>query len=444
MNNLAPPHDHTAEQAVLGAMLVSGSTVEDVAGLLRASDFYQPAHEFVFNALVDLRARNVPADAITVADELAKRGQLDKVGGMPFLAELVSAAAISGNATYHARVIREKSTLRRLAAASLKIRQDATEGHGAADVILSRSQKLLDEIQPPTQQQAGASVADMWPEVIELVDKGGTRGPALPWVDLDQYLGGLVPGKLYVVGARPGVGKSMFGQSLAAHWADRHTKNVYLASFEMQAREVSMRLLSAKSAVQYSKMRAGECTEDEWAKISRASQWEAARRIVINDDTSSTMATIRAGARELARRGELGLVIIDYAGLVTPRDPKLPRQEQVAEVSRDAKRLAMDLNVPVVLLSQLNREVASRGGGQGTATPTLTDLRDSGALEQDADAVLLLHLPWDEQLGAMSEWDLHVIVAKNRDGQLGTVNLVRQGFIMRIVMRDLASRYHRN
>ena len=185
MNNLAPPHDHTAEQAVLGAMLVSGSTVEDVAGLLRASDFYQPAHEFVFNALVDLRARDVPADAITVADELAKRGQLDKVGGMPFLAELVSAAAISGNAAYHARVIREKSTLRRLAAASLKIRQDATEGHGAADVILSRSQKLLDEIQPPTQQQAGASVADMWPEVIELVDKGGTRGPALPWADLD-------------------------------------------------------------------------------------------------------------------------------------------------------------------------------------------------------------------------------------------------------------------
>ena len=156
------------------------------------------------------------------------------------------------------------------------------------------------------------------------------------------------------------------------------------------------------------------------------------------------MATIRAGARELARRGELGLVIIDYAGLVTPRDPKLPRQEQVAEVSRDAKRLAMDLNVPVVLLSQLNREVASRGGGQGTATPTLTDLRDSGALEQDADAVLLLHLPWDEQVGGMSEWDLHVIVAKNRDGQLGTVNLVRQGFIMRIVMRDLASRYHRS
>lgn len=223
-----------------------------------------------------------------------------------------------------------------------------------------------------------------------------------------------------------------------AHWADRHERDVYVASFEMQAAEISRRLLSAKAAVNYSKLMTGQLSEQDWNKVARASQWAGSRRIVINDDVSSTMQEIRSGARDLHRKGNLGLVVIDYAGIVTPRDPSLSQQAQVSEVSRLAKRLAMELDVPVVLLSQLNREVAGRGKD---SRPTLTDLRDSGALEQDADVVLLLHLPYDDATGGPSEWDLNVIIAKNRDGQQATVRLIRQGFVMRIVMKELGGSY---
>ena len=438
MDNYLPPHDVAAEQQVLGAMLLSPTAIDEAGRLLRGRDFYKVGHELVYDAMVDLAGERQPVDAVTVGEELRRRGYLDKVGGLPYLADLVHTVSVTANVVWHAQIVREKAVLRRLLDASLNIRQQALEATRDATSILTHSQALLDEIQPPTERQAGKAVADLWPGVIDLVDKGGVHGPALPWPDLDRFLNGLQPGKLYVVGARPGVGKSMFGQSLMAHWVDKHETDVYVASFEMPAQEISMRLLSAKAAVQYNDMVTGHMSEASWDRVARASSWAGARRIVINDDSTSTMVEIRAGARDLARKGNLGLIVIDYAGIVNPRDPSMTQQQHVSEVSRLAKQLAMELGVPVVLLSQLNREVASRGKD---AAPTLTDLRDSGGLEQDADVVLLLHLPRDDRTEAPSDWDLHVIVAKNRSGQMGTVRLVRQGFIMRIVMRDKASQY---
>ena len=425
--------DRNAEQAVVGAMLVSAAVADDVAGLLRGPDFASLTHERVFDAIVDLRAKGEPADAVTVAAELGRRGHLDAVGGALYLHELVSAAGVTANAGHYAQIVRDKSVLRRLGDSALKIRQEALAGEGDASVILARSQALLDGISPPTRKQVGKRVADLWPGVVDVVERGGVRGPALPWSDLDQFLHGLKPKKLYVVGARPGVGKSMFAQSLMAHWADRHGQDVFAASYEMGAEEVSMRLLSAKAGVYYSKLVDGSLTERDWERVSRATTWPASGRIQISDDPTMTMAGLRSAVRELHRRGNLGLVTIDYAGIVPPRDPRLPRQEQVAEIARAAKLLAMEFEIPVVLFSQLNREVTSRGKD---SLPTLTDLRESGALEQDADAVLLLHLPYDDTTGHMSEHDLHVIVAKNRDGRMGTCRLLRQAFVMRIVMRE--------
>ena len=229
MDNYLPPHDVAAEQQVLGAMLLSPTAIDEAGRLLRGMDFYKLGHEWVYDAMVDLAGERQPVDAVTVGEELRRRGHLDKVGGLPYLADLVHAVSVTANVVWHAQIVREKAVLRRLLDASLNIRQQALEATRDATSILTHSQALLDEIQPPTERQAGKAVADLWPGVIDLVDKGGVQGPALPWPDLDRFLNGLQPGKLYVVGARPGVGKSMFGQSLMAHWADKHETDVYVA-----------------------------------------------------------------------------------------------------------------------------------------------------------------------------------------------------------------------
>lgn len=421
MTDHTPPQDIDAEQSVLGAMMSSKAAARDVADILNPDDFYRPSHSMVFTAIGRLDSRGEPADAITVADELARLGELSGVGGKVYLAELVSCVGIASNATYYAEIVRDLAGKRRLIESAIKITQDAHESALPASEQVENARALFDKAMPGRVQAETYDSA--LPRVIETMERGTSRGLATCWPDLDRIIYGLRKGLLYVVGARPGVGKSIVALQLATDMWDRHGKATYFASLEMTSDEIVQRSLAARTGVPLHRIIEGNLSEHEWDRISPHADDLRSSLVHIADSGRQTIGSVRSGARTLARRGSLGLVVIDYLQLMAPRDPKMPREQQVAEMSRGAKLLAKELDVPVVLLSQLNRGSLDRPD----KTPTLNNLRESGAIEQDADVVLLLHQPNE----GTNEIEIHV--AKNRSGAQGVCHFIRQGETARLV-----------
>lgn len=262
--------------------------------------------------------------------------------------------------------------------------------------------------------KATTALSDVLPGLVDQMELGTPPGLSTPWPRLDRLIHGLAPNRLYVVAARPGQGKSLIGQNLAWHWATRHQSPTYFANLEMSADELTTRFMSQAATVDLSALQGANLSEEEWGRIGDATPLLNAAPIHICDDTHQTVDSIHAGARRIQRRHGLGLIVVDYLQLVTPRDPRLPREQQVSEVSRALKLMAKSLGVPVVAMSQLRRP-ADRNT---TRPPTLSDLRESGAIEQDADAVLMLHTP-DED----APWEADLIVGKARAGRCGTVPL---------------------
>lgn len=417
MTDRTPPQDVHAEQAVLGAMMTSRHVCRDVLDLLTGDDFYQPRHEQVFDAIRALDSRGEPADPLTVAAELG--AELERVGGRLYLAELYGACVVASDGVHHAQLVREAAGKRRLIDAAIRITQVAHESTLSASEQAENARALFDKAMPV---RVGATpLGDRLPQVVQSMETGAVRGLATCWPDLDRFIYGLRGGALYVVGARPAVGKSIVGLQLATAMWEQHDKATYLASLEMTADEIVQRSIAARSRVPLDRIIPGRLTDDDWAALSPAVNRLSASLVQIADEGRQTIGTVRSGARSLARRGNLGLVVIDYLQLLAPRDPRLPREQQVAEASRGAKLIAKELDVPVVLLSQLNRATGEHG------VPTLSNLRESGAIEQDADVVLLMHRP-DEDT---QQIDIHV--AKNRSGPLGVCHFIRQGELARLV-----------
>lgn len=427
-----PPQDLAAEQCVLGAMIMSKDAIADVVEVLRGADFYRPAHELVFNAVLDLYGRGEPADAITVGDELTKRGELTRVGGLTYLHTLLSSVPVAANAGYYAEIVREKAILRRLVDASVRIGQMSYAAEGDVDAIVDRAQA---EVYSVTERRASEDfkpLAELMQPTLDEMEAISSRGGQLAgvptgFVDLDDLTNGLHPGQMVIVAARPGCGKSTLALDLARSASIKHGLASVIFSLEMSQIEITMRLLSAEASIPLSHIRGGRMSDDDWARVATRMGQVSEAPMFIDDSPNLTMMEIRAKARRLKQRHDLKLILIDYIQLMTSGKKVESRQLEVSEFSRQIKLLAKELEVPVVALSQLNRGPEQRTDKK----PLLSDLRESGSLEQDADLVVLLHRPdlYDRDSERAGEADF--IVAKHRNGPTAEVTVAFQGHYSR-------------
>jgi replicative DNA helicase len=376
-----PPHDVAAEQCVLGGMLLSKDAISDVIEVIRPTDHYRPAHQLIHEAVLDLYGRGEPADAITVANELSRRGEIARVGGGPYLHTLIASVPTAANAGYYARIVRERAILRRLVEAGTRIVQFGYAGEADADDLVDRAQA---EVFAVTDRRGGEdyhSLSEIMPGALDEIEAIGSRGGVLTGVptgfaDLDSLTNGLHPGQMVVIAARPAIGKSTLALDFARAAAIRHGIATVLFSLEMGRNEITMRLLSAEARVPLSTMRTGQMNDDDWARLARRMSEVADAPLFIDDSPNMSMMEIRAKCRRLKQRDDLKFVIIDYLQLMSSPKRVENRQQEVSEMSRSLKLLAKELDVPVVALSQLNRGPEQRTDKK----PLLSDLRESGCL----------------------------------------------------------------
>ena len=431
-----PPQDLNAEQSVLGAMLMSKDAISDVVEVLRGVDFYRPNHEAIFDAILNLYGRGEPADPITVAGELGKSGQLAKVGGPVYLHDLLASVSIAANAPYYAEIVRDKAVLRRLVNASIRIAQLGYQGQGEVDKIVDEAQQTLFEVTEKKAAEDYKSLRELIEPTFDEIEAIQSSGDALSGVptgftELDRLTNGLHAGQMIIVAARPGVGKSTFALDVCRSAAIHHNLTAAFFSLEMSRTEIVMKILSAEASVPLGRIRGGGSKMDEtdWQRITDKSVLLQEKSLFIDDSPNLTMMEIRAKARRLKQRHDLKLVIVDYMQLMTSGKKVESRQLEVSEFSRQMKLLAKELDVPVVALSQLNRGPEQRTDKK----PMLSDLRESGSLEQDADMVILLHRAdaYDKDSDRVGEADF--IVAKHRNGPTATISTVFQGHYSRFV-----------
>ena len=431
-----PPQDVAAEQSVLGAMMMSKDAIANVVEVVKGRDFYRPAHELIYDAILDLYGKGDPADPITVAAELTRRGEIGKVGGHIYLHELLSSVSIAANAGYYALIVREKAVLRRLVEASIRIAQMGYEGTGEVADIVDQAQQTIYNVTDAKASEdykpLSALIEPTWNELEAIASRGGRlAGVPTGFAELDELTNGLHPGQMIIVAARPAIGKSTLALDFARSAAIKNNLTTAVFSLEMSASEIMTRLLSAEAGLKLHSLRTGKLTDDDWERLSKVTSRIENAPLYIDDSPNLTMMEIRAKARRMKQRYDLKLVVIDYLQLMSSGKKVESRQVEVSEFSRQIKLLAKELEIPVIAISQLNRASEQRTDKR----PLLSDLRESGSLEQDADMVILLHREdaynRDDRPG---EADL--IVAKHRNGETRTVTTAFQGHYSRFV--DLA------
>ena len=429
-----PPHDVAAEQCVLGGMLLSKDAISDVLEAIRPSDHYRPAHQIVHEAILDLYARGEPADAITVSNELSRRGDLQRIGGAPYLHTLIASVPTAANAGYYARIVRERAILRRLVEAGTRIVQMGYAGDSDADDLVDRAQAEVYAVTDRRIAEDYHSLSEIMPGALDEIEAIGSHGGQMTGVptgfaDLDGLTNGLHPGQMIVIAARPAVGKSALALDFARSATIRHNLPTVLFSLEMGRNEITMRLLAAEARVPMNLMRTGQLSDDDWARLARRMSEVVDAPLFIDDSPNMSLMEIRAKCRRLKQRHGLRLVVIDYLQLMSSPKRVENRQQEVSEMSRSLKLLAKELEVPVVALSQLNRGPEQRQDKR----PMLSDLRESGSIEQDSDVVILLHREdaYEKESPRAGEADL--IVAKHRNGPTATVTVAFQGHYSRFV-----------
>lgn len=403
--------DIAAEQSVLGAMLLSRDAIAEVADVLEGGDFYRPAHELIYRTILDAHSNGRPVDAVTINDALTKAGDIKLAGGVTYLHEIAGLVISASSGAYYAEIVAQAATRRRLTAAGRKI-QELASGAGEVDEIVEAARREVDQT-----SRASGSVVQSFGETIDIMlgslDEDINHHPT-PWDALNQIIGGLRPGALYVVGARPSVGKSVIALNLAKGLTG--CGSVAFSSLEMSNNDVQIRAVSADLNIDVARLIERDLSPGDWAKIrDRRAAWEHVP-LFVDDRSGVTITDIKRFARSVNRRKPLAGIVVDYLQLMSqPVGDKRPRHEFVADMSRQLKIMAMDMQVPVIALSQLNRASESRNDKM----PMLSDLRESGAVEQDADVVILLHR---EIMGDLRN-DLSMLVAKNRHGATGLAQL---------------------
>jgi replicative DNA helicase len=418
-------HDLAAEQAVIGAMMLDRDVIGDVCGALKPRDYFRRGHETIHMAIVRLFTADKPIDPITVASELEKRGDLVRVGGPGYLHGCVQATPAAANAEYFATIVHEQAVLRRLAQAGDRIKGMALAGEGEIAEIVDAAQSELFTVADQRAEEEMLLVADtMEPHLDELEQrakrKGKLVGVSTGFMDLDALTGGLRPGQMIVIAARPAMGKSTLAIDFVRAVGIQQKLPTLVFSLEMDRTDIQDRLLSAEARVNLSHIRSGELTDDEWTRIARRIPDITAAPLYIDTSSNLTGMDIRTKARRLAQKHKLGLIVVDYLQLMSSGAGKAEtRQLEVSDISRGLKNLAKELGVPVVALSQLNRGPEQRVDKK----PMVSDLRESGSIEQDADMVILLHREdaYDKESARSGEADL--IVGKHRNGPTATITV---------------------
>jgi replicative DNA helicase len=424
-----PPHNLEAEQSVLGSMMLSQNTVGDVLEKVRPDDFYREAHIRICQAIHDLYASGEPVDAITVPDELERRGQLETVGGRPYVHTLVQSVPHPGNASFYAKIVAELATLRRLIDAASRIAQDCYEVPDDIEEMVNKAGELIYGV------AAGRIHTDFKPirlllqqsmEALDILSRHESDVTGVPtgFRDIDLRLSGLQPQNLILVAARPAMGKSSFVMNIAHHVALTEHIPTVIFSLEMSEMEIVQRLICSEARIDTKALRSGRLTDSEWTKVSNAVGRLDGASLFIDDTPSISMMEIRAKCQRLKRNSGLGLVIVDYIQLMNSTRRTENRVQEVSEISRSLKILAKELEVPVLAVSQLSRQPEQGGGDR---RPHLAHLRESGALEQDADVVMFIYRDEVYNQDTPARGEAEVIVAKHRNGPIGVDKLAFLG-----------------
>jgi replicative DNA helicase len=425
-----PPHDMNAEMAVLGGMLMARSAVDEVTGILTGTSFYAPKHEQIFNAITGLANRAEPADAVTVAAELDRRGELAKIGGKPYLHDLMQSVPSAANAGWYAQIVHGLRRRRRLIEVGLRLIQMGYETEGDdVDEIIDQAQALAMTLDHDQDDDEDLAIGSAYAEVLDSLENDVEIGLPTGLADLDTLTRGLQPGQLVVVAGRPAMGKSLIAENFVRHVAIKCCRPAGMFSLEMSRFEIARRALSAEAKVSLRHLAYGQVTDADWDRIAEHGKDVMAAPMYVDETPDQTIASIRAKARRMRTKHGIELLAVDYLQLMGGDDKGRGenRQQQVAAISRGLKLLAKELMIPVIAVAQLNRGPEDRPDKR----PALSDLRDSGAIEQDADIVILIHreAAYEAEHPRAGEADL--IVAKHRGGPTATVTVAFQGHYAR-------------
>ena len=428
-----PPHSLEAEQSVLGGLLLDNAAADRIGDLLFKPDFYNDAHREVFAAIMDLVAENKPADVVTVAERLASLKKLDYVGGMGYLGALVENVPTAANIRRYAEIVRDRAILRRLASAAGEIADAAYNPLGREPrEILDEAESRVFEIaeQGARGQQGFQELSPLLTQVIERVEllyarKSDVTGVPTGFTDLDRKTSGLQEGDLIVIAGRPSMGKTALALNIAEHIALSFKLPVAIFSMEMGATQLAMRLLGSVGKLDQHKLRTGQINDDEWARLSDALGKLSDAKMHIDETPALNALELRARVRRLARQygGKLGAVVVDYLQLMQAVAQGENRATEISEISRSLKALAKELKVPVLALSQLNRGVEARPDKR----PLMSDLRESGAIEQDADVIFFIYRDEVYNEASSDKGVAEIIIGKQRNGPIGTVRLAFLG-----------------
>jgi len=420
-----PPQDLVAEQSVLGGMLLSKDAIADVVEIIKERDFYRPAHELIYDAILDLYGKGDPADPVTVVAELTKRGDIARAGGAPYLHTLISSVPTAANAGYYAKIVRDCAIMRRLVEAGTKIVQLGYSAEGDVDDVVDQAQAEVYEVTERRASEDYIQLSELLPDALDEIEAIATgikdEGVKSGFKDLDALTNGFHAGNMIVLAARPAVGKSTLGLDIARHAAIHNGDAAVIFSLEMSRSEITMRMLSAEARVGLNNIRSGSLSDDEWGRLAKRMGEISDAPLFIDDSPNLSLMEIRAKARRLKQRHNLKLIVIDYLQLMSSGKRVESRQQEVSEFSRNLKLLAKELGVPVIAISQLNRSPEQRADKK----PMLSDLRESGSIEQDADMVILLHRD-DLYEGSSRSGEADLIVAKHRNGPTRTITVAAQ------------------
>jgi replicative DNA helicase len=433
-----PPHDLLAEQSAIGGMLLSKDAVADVIETVRAMDFYIPKHELIFDAILTLYSHGEPTDVIAVTDELTKTGELGRAGGAEYLHTLTSLVPTAANAGFYANIVAEKAVLRRLVEAGTRIVQMGYASEGEVVDLVNNAQAEIYGVTGGVDSEDFVPLTTAVETAIDEIEAAKGRdglmtGIPTGFAELDDLTNGLHPGQLIIVAARPALGKSTLALDFARAASIANDLPSIVFSLEMGRSEIAMRLLSAEASVPLQNMRKGTVDSRDWTTIAHTRGRINDAPLYIDDSPNMTLVEIRAKCRRLKQRVGLKMVIIDYLQLMTSGKRVESRQQEVSEFSRALKLLAKELQVPVVALSQLNRGPEQRQDKM----PALSDLRESGSLEQDADVVILLHRESAYEKDNPRAGEADFIVAKHRNGPTRTITVAFQGHFSRF--QDMAA-----
>ena len=421
-----PPQNIDAEQAVLGAMLIKKEAIAEVSQLLRPEDFYRDAHKIIYEAMLALFNRNEPADIVTVTNYLDKENKLDKVGGITFVTALANIVPTAANVNFHANIVREKADLRHLINTATDIAGMAYEATDDVSDVIDKSEKMIMEVANRQNVSAFTPMQEIVMETFDKINtlyesKGGLTGISCGFKDLDALTSGLQASDLILVAARPSMGKTAFTLNIAANVALKEKKTVAFFSLEMSKQQLVQRMLCSEGGIDSQKLKNADLSTEDWEKLVRTADKVSAAPLYIDDTAGITVNELRSKARRLKAEHGLDLIIIDYLQLMQGRSKggSDNRQQEISDISRSLKAVARELNVPVIALSQLSRSVESRQ----IKRPMLSDLRESGSLEQDADIVMFLYREDYYDPETANKNITEVIVAKHRNGPVDTVKM---------------------